>query len=280
MKKQFTRCAIAALAFVTATCMAVSAQTAASTFSIAKKTQIPGEILKPGSYSIAVLDHLSDRMVVRVENTEGKRQTVFLAVPKHGVAGVGATGAVIWKADLNGVPAMRGFAFSQGNEVEFVYPKAVAADLAKANADRVIAMDPQSEGRPALRKMSPEDMKMINLWMLSLTTVGPSDKTPAIEAQRYQGTAEATVVAAQVPTPTPSHASVPMREVAQLQVPQLGPSRANASPHPKRRPVISSLPHTGSSLPLVMLIGFSSLAVATASRLLLRRSRVRSAESA
>ena len=275
MRKQFTPFASVALVLATSlVTMALPAQSATpSTFSIAKKTQIPGDALKPGTYSIQILDHLSDRMVVRVESPEGKQHTVFLAVPSSGKGITSSSGAVIWKSDVNGLAAMRGFAFPTGYTVEFVYPKAVAAELAKANTDRVIAIDPQSEGRPALHKMSPEDLQMVNLWLLSLTTVGPGDKTPAILAERYQArTTEQTFTASA--TPARELSSTPVvgtTEVAELAKPQVGFAQAARVPTPKRHPAIAALPHTGSSLPLIVLAGLFALATAAAIRLRTRQ---------
>ena len=54
-----------------------------SQFSVQENTQIPGATLKPGSYNIRIVDHLSDRMVLRVER-DGKAQATFLALPGTG----------------------------------------------------------------------------------------------------------------------------------------------------------------------------------------------------
>ena len=53
------------------------AGSAYSQFSVQENTQIPGATLKPGSYNIRIVDHLSDRMVLRVER-DGKAQSTFL----------------------------------------------------------------------------------------------------------------------------------------------------------------------------------------------------------
>ena len=123
----------------------------------------------------------------------GKTHVIFLAVPNTALSGQSAPGgAIAWKTDLKGSPALRGFKFPSGYTVEFVYPKAEAAALAKSNQGNVLAVDPDSEGKPELRKMSSEDMQMVHLWMLSLIKTGADNKTPAIEARAYQPPRSAT----------------------------------------------------------------------------------------
>ena len=48
-----------------------------SQFDVSDKTEVPGHTLKPGSYSITVVDHLADRMVLRVggQRRQGNRQS-------------------------------------------------------------------------------------------------------------------------------------------------------------------------------------------------------------
>ena len=225
---------------------------------IDKRTQIPSQTLKPGKYSIQILDHLNDRMIIRVEDASGKTHTVFLAVPGAGTATSGTSGPIVWKSDLNGAPAMRGFKFPSGYTVEFVYPKAEAAALAKANDDKVIAVDPDSEGRPRLQSMSTEDLQMIHLWMLSLTTASPNDKTPAILAQAYQAPtridrspASSSLVASIAP---PSSSTT----LAKADLPSQPESHVASRKHP----AIAALPHTASSLPLIELVGVLTLGLA------------------
>ena len=234
---------------------------ASGTFSIAQQTQVPGDTLKPGTFSIQVLDHLADRMVVRVDDAAGKQHAVFLAISSPGLAGASSSGALNWKSALNGLPALRGFAFPSGYTVEFVYPKAQAAGLAKANADRVIAIDPDSEGRPALQKMSSEDMQMITLWMLSLTSVGPQAKTPAILAQRYEShTASPVQTASTAPAPPVQDISGPVAPAPPTQVAESKkPNIQSVRPSSHPRTSITTLPHTASNLPLVILVGLLAL---------------------
>ena len=223
-----------------------------SSITLERQTQVPGEILKPGKYSIQVVDHLSDRMIIRIEDVSGKRHVVFLAVPSKGTSASSAVGngVILWSAQLDGKPALRGYKFPSGYTVEFVYPKSEAAVLAKSNQGTVLAVDPDSEGKPAVQHMSQDDLQMIHLWMLSLTTAGLDSKTPAILAQAYQ-----------------RPASQPPAQIAANSIPPAPPATGRASRSPdqnsvplqqnsRKHSVVAVLPHTASDFPLLLVALF------------------------
>lgn len=237
-----------------------------SKFAVDRKTQIPGDTLKPGSYSIQVVAEITDRMIVRVDSATNKDHALFLAVPSRGIGGT-TPGTVTWAASPNGTPALRGFTFSTGETVEFVYPKAEAAALAKLNAAPVVAIDPESEGRAKLKSLSEDDMKVVSLWVLSLTTAGPDSKTPALLAQHYQDTRGASQPAVAT-TSQPTDAAPPATQVAKLEQPRGQNEAPSAAPAPaKRRHVVSVLPHTASTLPIIFLLGIISLVMALGVRI-------------
>ncbi len=223
-------------------------------FSVTTKTQVPGEVLKPGAYTIHVVDHIQDRIVVQVDGANGKEHDLFLAVPARNSAG--ATGPVSWDKGPDGTGALRGFKFADGSAVEFVYPKETAVALAKANGTPVVAVDPESEGKPKVDKMSADDRRIVSLWLLSITTAGPKDTAPAVLARKYQAPdAQQGVEAVNIP----QRASVPpSNETASVSQPAAPPARA-AYRAPKQKPVISELPHTASELPIIGLVGLGAL---------------------
>jgi hypothetical protein len=203
-------------------------------FSVPSQTLIPGQTLPAGSYTIQVVDRLSDRMIVRVAPARGKAFT-FLALPSSSLSKPAAAGPIVVKGGADAKAALRGFLFPDGTIAEFVYPKATAVSLAKANDTTVPAIDPASEGRVDAPQLSKDDLQMVTLWMLSPVPVGPNDAGPGVKAERY-------------------------RQVASAKVP----------PAPKSRPAVAVLPHTASDLPVILLLGFSSLTAAA----LLRRRRL------
>jgi hypothetical protein len=209
-----------------------------SIFSIKNKTDVPGMTLNPGQYAILIVDQYSDRMIVRVENQKTKEDTIFLGIPQPAISE--SRGPVQWQSGPNGAPAMRGFVFSPASKVEFVYPKADAVAIATKNAAQIVAVDPASEKMPPMNNMSKDDMKMISLWALSLTPVGPDNKAPTIAAKKYE------------PDPT---------QVASLEQPRMGNQSSDAAPI-KRKPVVARLPHTASPVGLIAICGMFSLLAA------------------
>ena len=155
----------------------------AARFTVSTPTQVPGKTLSAGSYTIRVVDQLTDRMIVRVDG--GGKPATFLALPATDMAG--AKGMVALKTGVDGKAALKGFAFPNGPSAEFVYPKGEAVGLAKANDLTVPAIDPGSEGRSEKTDgLSHNDMQMVTLWMLTPTPVNPGETGPGIKAERYQ----------------------------------------------------------------------------------------------
>lgn len=226
-----------------------------STFSINQKTEVPGQTLAPGDYTIRVLDQLNDRMIVRIDSPLGKNHTVFLAVPN---AKIGASAGVVeWSSTSKGTGAIRGFSFAPGKSIEFVYPKSEAVALAKVNSARVIAVDPESQGMPNLQHLSKDDMQIVSLWMLSMTTAGADQKTPAVVAEKYAGESIPVERASTRPNAAPAQ---PQTQVARLETPQteVGVAAPGAPSRTARLP-ISRLPKTASSLPSILSLSILAL---------------------
>ena len=218
------RISIAALALLTPLSLfAAPADGASSQFSVSEPTLIPGTTLQPGTYSIKIVDHLHDRFLVGVDGKGSASHALFIAVPSKAIRKSGHSGAILWDSAANGRAALRGFDFGRST-LEFVYPKDDAVSLAKANGTPVLAVDPASEGKaPQLSKLSNDDMQMVTLWTLTPERVGDSADAK-ISANKYQAEAP----------------SEPAQQVAK------------AESHP---PVMKTLPHTASNLPLVLLGG-------------------------
>ncbi len=193
----------------------------ASSLHVDGKTQLPEGSLSAGDYTIRIVDHLADRVIVEVSGADGSDQK-FLGVPTRNIAASSKPGPVLIKG-AHGSSALRGFVFPKDNVIEFVYPKDDAVALAKANGVMVLAVDPASDGLATKdARLSDEDRKIVTLWMLTPTSVGPG-----IEAARYH-----------------SDAAQPI----QLAV--------------ARKPAVSRLPKTASKLPLFLLFALASLAAA------------------
>lgn len=239
----------------------------AASFSVTSPTSVPGKVLKPGSYTIRVVDHLSDRIVLRIEDPEGKPSTTFLGLPSSGLVS-SSTGPVSWPSSPKGSTALRGFAFAGGNAVEFVYPKDEAVAIAKVNTSKVAAIDPPSDNLPARKDLSREDMQMVTLWSLSSTRVGPNDAGPAIQAEHYKAPESVVAQSAAAPASSYTASSQPTPRAAATPRPRaVRPTPAPQQVATLHRPaVVSSLPHTASTLPTLLLLTLMSLAGAAALR--------------
>jgi hypothetical protein len=268
MRTPSTLFAVVLLSFSATLFAAVPASddTPLAAFSITQKTQIPGEVLKPGDYTIQIVDHISDRIIVEVDGSSNKQHSVFLGVPSRDIDST-KPGTVDWGRGPNSIRALRGFTFPSGTTVEFVWPKAQAAALAQLNKAQVIAIDPESEGRPNLKNFSADDRKEISLWLLSLTTTGPDNRTPAMEARRYTGATDVSVPVVAHNT-QPSDSKTPV-QVATLDRPAL-PGVTHGT-QVRRTPVVAVLPHTASALPM---IGVSGIFLLLAGGLLTLRQRM------
>jgi hypothetical protein len=218
------------------TSAAAPAPKPAETFTVDVSTKIPGATLRPGDYSISLVNHLSDRDILRVDSPNGTVHTTFIGIPNSHIPRPSGPQLVNWNNRAEGHAYVRGWYFPGSSAVtEFVYPKADAVAIAKVNQAKVLAIDPASEGRVDDPELSSDDMRLITLWMLSATAVGPGKGTPAIEAERYQALA-----------------TVP---------PRPGTETTAAVP-PPRKPVIKQLPHTASDLPWMWMVGLGALSFA------------------
>jgi len=152
------------------TCVvALAAPSDSVTFKVDRETAVPGAVLAPGSYTVRVVNSLSDRVLLKLSG--GSVNTMFLGVAEKGIGT--SSGVMMWDNASNGVSYVRGVAFLGSHaSVEFVYPKDDAVKIAQANAGKVPAVDPASEGKPADDTLSQKDMELLNLWVLHVDKVG------------------------------------------------------------------------------------------------------------
>jgi hypothetical protein len=199
--------------------VALAAGPAKASFKVSTASEVPGQLLQPGTYQIHVVGQLTDRVILRVDDVAGSSHVDFIGIRSHDAKGSSAAGLASWSNAVDGVSYYRSWTPpDSATALEFVYPKAQAVSIAKANQAKVAAVDPASEGRPADPTLSAEDMKLVTLWLLSSTRVGPDSAAPEIKAERY--------------------------ETASLTPP---------------RQILKALPHTASSLPVILIFGFVSL---------------------
>lgn len=253
---------------VLSTTAVLPAQNASAPFQVTQKTEAPGISLSPGSYTARITDHLNDRVIVQLQKSGSHDVATLLAYPNSALTG--GSGPVLFSSGLKNKPTIRGFAFSGGPTVEFVYPKADAVTLAKANSVKVMAVDPASEGRPKLPQLTQSDMNEVTLWMLTPTPVQPGAGA-GIQAARYQppvaapsqaATAVASTTPAPSPAPQPGYTPSASAYSAAKSQPAPQPVEVASNVRPHIRPAVKQLPHTASNLPLIALFGALSFGLA------------------
>jgi hypothetical protein len=204
-----------------------------ASFTLSSPAGVPGYALEPGAYTIHVVNHLKDRVILKLDAANDSVHATFIGVQDGKMERPAKGGQVIWANPAADVSYMKGWYFpGDPAAIEFVYPKTAAVAIASANPSpaTVPAVDPASEGKVADHTLSQDDMQLLTLWVLSLQQVGA---TPEIKAERYQ-------------------------------------LIASANPKPVVSSAIKALPHTASLLPWVWLVGFCSFAAAGLLRIIER----------
>ena len=154
------------------------------TVTLDKKLQIPGAVLKPGEYTFAVEDRLQDRTIIRITSTKKNSHELVLAVaseklnqPEHGKL-------IFFPAANSDKQILQGWMCpSCQTALEVVYPKNDAVKITGETAKPVMAVDPTYDKLP--KNLSPDDMKVVTLWLLSPKEITPEQKGKGVEAAKY-----------------------------------------------------------------------------------------------
>lgn len=201
--------------------------------------EIPGHVLSAGTYVFKLMDSMSDRNIVEVLNKrENHVYGIFLAIPDYHLK-VSGKPIITFEERAAGAPEAVKAWFYPGDNYghEFVYPKVRALALAKAANQPV----------PAMPNELAENTKTT-----AKSVTAPSVaamKTAPLKAEQPN---QQEVDIAEVFTPPPPSAQ------------QAAPAQ-QAAETPKSLP--KRLPKTGSSLPLIGLLGLISLGTAGSLRL-------------
>ncbi len=181
MKSLLSMCALAGVSLSVAV-SAPAATTDSQTITIDRTLQIPGEILQPGSYTISLEDRLRDRAIVRIDSRDKGHHTFLLTVPSLKV-GDGSESNLIFFANQGEQQTLRGWRCpSCTKPLEFVYGKEEAVKITADTGQSVLAADPAYDKLPA--DLSPDDMKVVTLWLLSPERVS-GNRGVGLKAAKY-----------------------------------------------------------------------------------------------
>ena len=239
------------------------AQSADQTITLTEKLQIPEAVLKPGTYTFAVEDRLTKRAIVRITGPNGSKHYLLLAVPSGKVSQAGQDGLVFFQSKNSKQQVLRGWMCPGcGTSLEFVYPKAEAVKITDESTESVLAYDHEYDKLPA--NLSPDDMKVVSLWILSPERITAKNEGKGVKAAKYspEENASAGAETAQVSQP-PAPGLAPMPAATEAAI----PGSPSTQDQPQKR-----LPKTASNTFSLALWGLLSLA-AWAGMRFTRRSR-------
>ena len=203
---------------------------------VSEPIQLPNKVLPPGKYVMKLLDSPSNRHIVQVFNgDESQLQTTILAIPNYRLEPTGKTQFQFWETPPGQPKAMRAWFYPGDNfGQEFAYPKTESVQIATYSHQTVPTTYSTSEADLTTAKVGTVDEKGTETELPAATySDNAKRKTPQEIAQN-----------------TPPPAATPPMERS---TPAATQSSMPASTPP------ATLPHTGSALPLVGLIGLVSL---------------------
>ena len=219
-------------------------------------------ILPAGTYVFKIVDSQSDRHIVEVFNKE--QTTIYatiLAIPNYRLKATGKT-VITFSERADGQPeALRAWFFPGRNwGEEFVYPKARAVELAKIANTPVLFTAVEIPVEVAEPIKSEDAPVVVELKRAPIMAIKPTGEEVQLAEVVTPPPAEPVVVATAAPAPDPvvvAEATHPAEET-----------------HPAEA---SKLPGTAGAMPLIGIIGLTTLCVAFALRGIAKRvnSRIR-----
>jgi hypothetical protein len=187
--------------------------------------ELPGIVLPAGTYVFKLLDSASDRHIFQVFNKdETKIFATILAIPNYRLEPTGETVLRFTERPKTRPEALRAWFYPGDNfGQEFVYPKSRAVKLAEEAKAPVLAAEVTPQAKPEELAKAPVE------------TIAPPKEEAVVELPVQHRTA---------PEPTPAVEPEP----APVPAPAL--------------PEVPELPKTASPIPLVALLGVTSLGFA------------------
>jgi hypothetical protein len=191
--------------------------------------QIPGATLQPGTYVFKLADSSSNRHIVQVfDKDETNVIATVLAIPNHRMRPSGDSEFGFWESPANTPQPLRSWFYPGDNfGQEFAYPKTQAVSIAATTQQEVPTVTSEEQAQIAQPEPAPAE---------------PEPQVAELQAP-----------------PVPAEPQAVPAEPVRIEEPR--PAEPAATPAP------AELPRTASVLPFVGLIGFISLGVAFALRM-------------
>jgi len=226
---------------------------------ISQRAEAPGIILEPGTYVIKLLNSSSNRHIAEImnERMDHLYALTFTAAAER-VERAEKPILTFYEGTNGRPPALRKW-FWPGDTIgqEFIYPKDQAARISAATKERVPEGDLPTVADSG-QKLTPDNANGLALQSRDESKPAAAPFVAAA-AEPAPAPAPAQVIAQNSPPPQPQSPAVD-------QAPQ--PNSVAAQPDTSDR----NLPQTASNLPLILLIGILSIAVALVLRTVRRSS--------
>lgn len=257
---------------------------------ISQPTEVPGIVLEPGTYVIKLLNSSSNRHIAEIMNERMDHlYALTFTVPAEKVTQTGKTVLTFYEASNGRPPALRKW-FWPGDQIgqEFIYPKNQAERISAATKEKVPVgnLPTLAESGQAL---TPDNAKGLSSEVRENNEVSvKKDKADdeaedRAEAARKAARSEVsketetrTTVSVAEPEKTPEPApTVIAQNTPPPPAPAVdqAPQSDSAVSSPNNGPQDQTLPQTASNLPLIVLMGCISLALAIVLRATKGRSR-------
>jgi hypothetical protein len=166
-----------------------------TTFTFSGPVEIPGQVLTAGTYVFKLADSQSDRNIVQVFNRgENKLYGTFLTIPDYRLKPAGKPIITFDERAADSPEAVRAWFYPGDNYGhQFVYPKAKAVQLAKANNTPVPSMPDELAANTTKPATTMQEPHVIELKQTPLKAQQPTEEEVEI----------AQVFTAQAPPPAP-----------------------------------------------------------------------------
>ena len=173
--KAFILCA--SLCLFNAALWAAGPANPAADFTISNPSHIPGATLEPGSYTIHVVNRLSDRVILKVDSTKGDLHSTFIGIPNSEIQKPASSGPVKWANPADGSQYLKGWYFpGSASVVEFVYPKARAMELAQETKTIVLYTPVEITPEVTVVVKSPDEPVVVQLKQAPVMAINPREK--------------------------------------------------------------------------------------------------------
>jgi hypothetical protein len=230
-------------------------------FTFSQPVELPNVTLPAGTYLFRLVDSASNRHIVRVTSEDrSKLYTTLMAIPSYSTSRPPDEPEVRFMETPAGGPNAIKIWFYPGNSVghEFIYPRSQAAKLAKATGESVLTTKADTD---VTARTNADEITRIDREGRDADANMATQREPA-NARAETGTTQPAPSAGTTPSgdTTTRPVGTSGREAVTSQQQQPAPPSTAAGTTTADRAPRTSLPRTGSVLPLLGLIGLGSIA--------------------